>query len=128
MWHECREEGNIFLNITNMICNAKLGLSSANYLFHCSFPVFYTGKYIIKLINIFAPPPFLSKMIFFSPKYSNNFLFSPFFHILPLIFAFFLINHHFLSPNLKKLIFFLGGGAKWKLYTPASILLIYLAV
>ena len=49
------------------------------------------GVYIIQIIEIFAPPPPLfSKMIFF-PQVQWKFpLFPLFFHLLPLIFAFFL--------------------------------------
>ena len=58
-----------------------------------------SGVYIIQIIDIFAPSPFFQNDIFF-PKYSENFLFPPFFSTsYPLYSHFFSINHHIFSPT-----------------------------
>ena len=59
------------------------------------------GVYIIKIIDIFAPPPFFL-IIFFSPSTIKNSSFPLFFHLLPLIFAFFLIKSSYFFPNQPK--------------------------
>ena len=69
----------------------------------------------------FCPPPF-SKIIFFPPSTVKISSYPPFFHLLPRIFTFFLINHYIFSPNYQKLIFLpppLGGQNKK--YTPLRL-------
>ena len=60
----------------------------------------------------FCPPPFFSKIIFFPPSTVKISSFPPFFHLLPLICAFSLINHRIFPPTYQKLIFLPnpGGG------------------
>ena len=75
--------------------------------------IIQTGVYIIQIIDIFAPTPFFQNDIFFpySVKISS---FLPFFHLIPLIFAFFLIKSHIFSPTNQFLIF-------WnEIYTPLN--------
>ena len=65
-----------------------------------------TGVYILKY-NMFAPTPFSKMILFISLGTVKIYPFSPLFHLFPLIFVIFLINHYifwYLCPS---------GGERW---------------
>ena len=87
--------------------------------------ILYTGVYIIKIIDIFAPPPFCPKW-YFSPKYNENFIFSPFLSPLTPYNCVFLNKLPYFPPKQPISNIFAptgGGGDTWGYgkYTPLII-------